>query len=353
MPRKFCAVSARICVSPDAAAGSSPAMTSGRPPLSRNTIASTRSASKPLPSTASSTSGRNGVGPPRGREHAARAPRVERVARDRRSRAPRARPRPSRRTRARPPPAAASRGTSAVAASSPPHDLTAAGRGSRRGRRGSRLRRDACGERPGGRGRSAGDEEARRWANACTLRAAEPHRLTRPFVQRSNAGAARPRSPSRQGLSHRVPRPALGHRRGRAPASRRRRPLPAGRRDRRRRGDRLGRARAPVGAAVGPDGRRRALPRRSRGRDPHLGQRSRAARRGPALVAHRRPGRLDRGGQHGVHLDRDARPARIGGGFDEYAAAAQGGAPRRGSRSRTHHWTLRACPGRCGRRTST
>ena len=27
-----------------------------------------------------------------------------------------------------------------------------------------------------------------------------------------------------------------------------------------------------------------------------------------------------------VHLDRDARPARIGGGFDEYAAAAQEGA---------------------------
>jgi hypothetical protein len=58
MPRKFCAVSARIWVSPDALTGSPPAMTSARPPLSRKTIASRMSASTSLPRTASSTNGR-------------------------------------------------------------------------------------------------------------------------------------------------------------------------------------------------------------------------------------------------------------------------------------------------------
>jgi hypothetical protein len=59
MPRKFVAVSARICVSPAACAGSFPAITSGRPALSRKTSASSMSALTPLPATAASIKRRN------------------------------------------------------------------------------------------------------------------------------------------------------------------------------------------------------------------------------------------------------------------------------------------------------
>ena len=103
--------------------------------------------------------------------------------------------------------------------------------------------------------------------------------------------------------------PALGHGRDRSAASRRRRALPAGRRDRRRRGDGLGRAGAPVGAALGA---------RSTCSSPFLadgvvdivtwGSSFSSLAAGPALVALRRRGRLDRGRQH-VDPSRPRRPA--------------------------------------------
>ena len=152
---------------------------------------------------------------------------------------------------------------------------------------------------------------------------AEPHRLTRP-VRRSAWSRSSPFR-RRQGLSHRVPCPALGHGRGRAPASRRRRPLPAGRRDRRRRGDRLGRARAPVGAAVDPDGRRRPSSTIARSRS---SPGAAVSRRSPPPGAGRSPAtaRLDRGGQHVVHLDRDTGPPA--------SAAASTSTPRRPGKAR-------------------
>jgi maltose alpha-D-glucosyltransferase / alpha-amylase len=56
--RSTAGFSARICVSPAACLTSWPAITSGRPALSRKTIASTKSGSKPLPSITSSIRGR-------------------------------------------------------------------------------------------------------------------------------------------------------------------------------------------------------------------------------------------------------------------------------------------------------
>jgi hypothetical protein len=58
IPRSEVPVSARICVSPAASAGSVPAITSGRPALSTNTRPSSRSGSMPVPLTAWSIIGR-------------------------------------------------------------------------------------------------------------------------------------------------------------------------------------------------------------------------------------------------------------------------------------------------------
>ena len=106
-----------------------------------------------------------------------------------------------------------------------------------------------------------------------------------------------PRPSSGQDVRDPLPHPALGHGCDWSPAPGFRCALPAGRRDRRRRGDRLGRARAPVGDPIRSDRCPQAVSGGRRGRCRDLGERALVARSGEALVAEGRLRRRDRGGQ--------------------------------------------------------
>ena len=126
------------------------------------------------------------------------------------------------------------------------------------------------------------------------------------------------------GVHDAAPRPPLGHGRRRPASSRRGRPLSPGRGHRRRRGDGLGRARAPLGRAAGS---------RSTSSSPLLRDREVEITTWCSGVAAIAAGRRwsvtgDAGGRVEVdsvwiHLGPDQRPARIG-DFGPYAAVGGG-----------------------------
>ena len=134
-----------------------------------------------------------------------------------------------------------------------------------------------------------------------------------------------PQPPSGPDVSRRLPDPALGHGCDRAAAPRRRRAIPPGRRDRRRRGDGLGRSRRISGSCARSG---------STSSTPFLADDEASivtwGSSFSALAAGRRWSLTgDAGGSIEVdstwiHLGPDARPARIGEGFDGYAEATQG-----------------------------